>query len=122
MMVGLGTVDLGDSLEMAEDLLEHHNQCVERVKVSTSSVVHETSILHTDIRTYITRTQYTNILSNLTHFWLINALHSRRSCKKRWRGWWRHVMISYKMNIMMCPVLPGQHRQCTHYTNESSQR
>ena len=45
MMVGLGTVDLGDSLEMAEDLLEHHNQCVERVKVSTSSVVHETSIL-----------------------------------------------------------------------------
>jgi len=34
IMASLGTVDLGDTLEMAEHLLEHHNQSVEQVKVS----------------------------------------------------------------------------------------
>ena len=39
MMASLGTVDLGDTLEMAEHLLKQHNQSVERVKVSPLSVL-----------------------------------------------------------------------------------
>jgi len=39
MMASLGMVDLGDTLEVAEELLQQHNQCVERVKVIACSVL-----------------------------------------------------------------------------------